>query len=302
MQTPDQPHQRLVINPLLGQPIVQSPGRMNRNEGVTQCPFCADITLGRWPASQETWARPNDFPPMRPPLGECFVLLYAREHELSFVQLGIPRTIAVIDMWQQVYMDLSSRYDCVMTFETSGEAIGQTQHHPHGQTYGVSFLPPTIAREQEQVIVEHARTGTCLFCTTLATELEGARTVVTTPNWVGFVPQWAKYPYEVHLYSRSHIANIGMIPRHSDAITELAVALQQIVQAYNTVYIAPMPYMLVIHQLADERYHLHIELLPVGRAPGKLKFAASSESGFGLWLNDAVPEAKAAELRAAIMK
>jgi UDPglucose--hexose-1-phosphate uridylyltransferase len=40
--------------------------------------------------------------------------------------------------------------------------------------------------------------------------------------------------------------------------------------------------------------------LPVGRAPGKLKFAASSESAFGLWLNDAVPDVKAAELRAAM--
>ncbi len=58
--------------------------------------------------------------------------------------------------------------------------------------------------------------------------------------------------------------------------------------------------MLVVHQLADERYHLHVELLPVARAPGKLKYAASAESGFGLWLNDALPEVKAQELRAAI--
>jgi len=74
----------------------------------------------------------------------------------------------------------------------------------------------------------------------------------------------------------------------------------QLVAAYTTIYQAPMPYMLALHQLANERYHFHIEVLPVGRAPGKLKFAASSESAFGLWLNDAVPEIKAAELRDAI--
>ena len=59
-----------------------------------------------------------------------------------------------------------------------------------------------------------------------------------------------------------------------------------------------MPYMLAVHQLADERFHLHIELLPVGRAPGKLKLAASSETAWGFWLNDALPEVAAAQLRA----
>jgi UDPglucose--hexose-1-phosphate uridylyltransferase len=70
------------------------------------------------------------------------------------------------------------------------------------------------------------------------------------------------------------------------------------VRAYNRAFAGPMPYMLALHQLADPRFHLHVELLPVGRAPGKLKLAASSEMAFGFWLNDALPEATAAELRA----
>ena len=294
------PNQRLILNPLLGEQVVQNPGRMNRREGAADCPFCADIAAVRWPVGQETWARPNDFPPMRPPLGECFVLLYARQHDLHFVDLGLDRVAAIVDLWQQMYVDLSPRYACVMSFENAGEAIGQTQHHPHGQTYGVSFIPPTIERELAHVVAEHAATGTCLFCTTLANEQQGPRVVIDTPHWLGFIPQWARYPYEVHLYARSHVANIGALPRGGDAAHELASTLLKIVAAYNTIYTAPMPYMLVLHQLADERYHLHLELLPVGRAPGKLKFAASSEAGFGLWLNDAVPERKAAELRTAI--
>ena len=63
-----------------------------------------------------------------------------------------------------------------------------------------------------------------------------------------------------------------------------------------------MPYMLGIHQLADERFHLHIEIQAVGRAPGKLKYAASSEALWGMWLNDSVPAEKAQELRTAIEK
>jgi UDPglucose--hexose-1-phosphate uridylyltransferase len=57
-----------------------------------------------------------------------------------------------------------------------------------------------------------------------------------------------------------------------------------------------------IHQLADVRFHLHVEILPVGRAPSKLKYAASSESIWGMWTNDSDPAEKAWELRAAIEK
>ncbi len=296
------PGQRLILNPLLGTNVVQTPGRMNRREGATDCPFCAAIARGEWPEGAATWARPNDFPPLRPPLGECYVLLYAREHDVSFVDLSPTRVAEIVDLWQRVYLDLSARYAGVMTFENAGAAIGQTQHHPHGQTYGVAFLPPTVEREMSEIAAVHDRDGGCLLCQTLATEATGPRVVIDTPHWLGFVPQWARYPYEVHLYSRAHVPNIGALPRDGDATRELADALLRLVRAYNVVYEAPMPYMLALHQLADPRYHFHIELLPVGRAPGKLKFAASSEAAFGLWLNDAVPDAKAAELRAAMAK
>jgi UDPglucose--hexose-1-phosphate uridylyltransferase len=301
--TPDPnaiPGQRLILNPLLGETVVQTPGRMNRREGATACPFCADIAAGLWPAGQATWVRPNDFPPLRPPVGECFVLLYAREHDLSFVDLGPEQLAAIVAMWQTVYRDLSARYAGVMTFENAGAAIGQTQSHPHGQTYGISFLPPTIQREMAQIIAVHEERGVCLLCEIVAQESGGPRIVAETPHWLAFVPQWARYPYEVQLAARQHLPNIGALPDDGAATRELATLLHQIIAAYHTVFQAPMPYMLALHQLADPRYHFHIDLLPMGRAPGKLKYAASSESAFGLWLNDAVPEIKAAELRAAL--
>jgi UDPglucose--hexose-1-phosphate uridylyltransferase len=295
-----QPDQRLVTNPLLGDVVVQTPSRMNRREGVLDCPFCADIASGRWPAGAETWARPNDFPALSPPLGECLVLLYARQHDITFAGLSTEQVAAVVDLWQTVYADLGSRYACVMIFENSGAAIGQTQSHPHGQAYGTSFVPSTIARERDHFTAACTATGRCLACDLLASEDDGPRRVIGTPHWLGFIPPYARYPYEVHLYARAHIGTLGELPRGGDAARELAESLLKLVRAYDQVYQAPMPSMLVVHQLADPAFHLHIELLPVGRAPGKLKFAASAESGFGLWLNDSLPEEKAAELLQAI--
>jgi UDPglucose--hexose-1-phosphate uridylyltransferase len=112
-----------------------------------------------------------------------------------------------------------------------------------------------------------------------------------------------RYPYETHLYPQRHVANLAEMLDHE--LRDLAALLLTVVQGYNALYdgaMAPMPYLLGIHQLADERFHLHVEILAIERAPGKLKYAASSESIWGLWTNDSSPVEKAQELREAIAK
>jgi UDPglucose--hexose-1-phosphate uridylyltransferase len=289
---------RLVWHPLLGEYLVQSPGRMQRREGMADCPFCADLTSGRVPPGTRAWIRPNDFPALRPPVGECYVLIYSAEHDRTFADLRADEALQVIGLWQDMHAELAPRYACVMSWETSGAEIGQTQPHPHGQTYGVAVVPPLLARELESAERSLAAGEGCVFCRLLEGEEGGPRVVVRGAHWLAFVPPYARYPYEVHVYARRHVSAVGGLARGGDEVRELAALLPRLIRVYNEVYEGPMPYMLAVHQLADERFHLHIELLPVGRAPGKLKLAASSEMAWGLWLNDALPEAKAAELRA----
>jgi len=290
----------IVWNPLLGEYGAQAPGRMRRREGTDACPFCADLTTGHVPPGTQAWIRPNDFPAFHPPTGECFVLIYSPDHDRTFADLSVADVVRIIGLWQQVYADLASRYACVMTWETSGAVIGQTQRHPHGQTYGVSIIPDMIQREMQSILLAEAKGRSCPFCELLHDEAHGPRVVFDGAHWLGYVPAFARYPYQVQLISRTHLNAITGFPLTGEAATELAGALLHIIRAYNTVFQAPMPYMLAIHQLADERFHLHIDLLPVGRAPGKLKLAASSEMAWGFWLNDSLPEAKAAELRAVL--
>lgn len=289
---------RLVWHPLLREYVAQSPGRMRRREDAADCPFCADLASGRVPPGTKTWIRPNDFPAFQPPVGECYVLIYSDEHNRTFADLRPEEVLPVIGLWQDLYDQLAPRYACVMTWETSGAVIGQTQRHPHGQTYGVAMVPPLLARELESVEQAHQAGDGCPFCRILAEEVQGARVVVAGEHWLAFVPPYARYPYETHIYARRHVSSLGGLQRAGDETRELAAVLPRIIQAYNQVFAGPMPYMLAVHQLADERFHLHIELLPVGRAPGKLKLAASSEMAWGFWLNDALPEVAAAELRA----
>jgi UDPglucose--hexose-1-phosphate uridylyltransferase len=291
---------RLVWNPFLDAHLAQAPSRMQRRELTEQCPFCADLTSGSVPPGTQAWIRANDFPPLQPPTGECYILIYRPEHDRSFADLSVPEVMGVIGLWQEVYRRLAPTYPVVMTWETSGEAIGQTQRHPHGQTFGLSVLPDTLARELAAVEGALAQGQGCPFCAEVEREGGGPRAVIAGEHWLAFVPEYARYPYQVHIAPRRHISAVVELEGDGQAAAELARLLLAVVRAYNHVYQAPMPYMLALHQLADARFHLHVELLPVGRAPGKLKLAASSESAWGFWINDALPEEKAAELRAAI--
>lgn len=299
----EEPLTPLIWNPILRQYVVNAPHRMNRREGTTACPFCADISDGRVSAETQVWLHPNDFPPLQPPVGEAYVVIYNRDHGRTFTQLSVDEVYAVTRLWRDLYRDLASRYPAVMIFENSGDAIGQTQHHPHGQAFGLSVIPPTLERELETVVQDEAAGRGCPFCRVQA-ELSGSEyEVAANESWQAFLPPYVRYPYETHLYPRRHVANLaGMSDQE---LHDLAAPLLQVVHGYNTLYggaMAPMPYMLGIHQLADERFHLHIEIQAVGRAPGKLKYAASSESLWGQWTNDSRPAEKARELRDAIAK
>lgn len=292
-----------IWNPILRQYLLSAPHRMNRREGTDACPFCADISSGKVAPDAHVWLHPNDFPPMFPPTGEAYVVIYSQDHQRNFTQLSADEVYEVARLWRDLYRDLASRYASVMIFENSGEAIGQTQHHPHGQAYGLAKIPPILERELETVIQEDEAGRGCPFCRQRGELIEQRSEVAANANWQAFLPPYAHYPYETHLYPRRHCANLDRM--RDDELRDLASLLLDVIRGYNTLYdgaMAPMPYMLGIHQLADERFHLHVEILAVGRAPGKLKYAASSESLWGLWTNDSNPAEKARELTIAIEK
>jgi len=292
----------LIWNPILHQYLINAPNRMNRREGTNICPFCEDIREGKVGAGTQVWLHPNDFPPFHPPVGEAYVVIYNRDHSRTFTQLTVDEVYSVTLLWRDLYRDLASRYPTVMIFENSGESIGQTQHHPHGQAYGVSFIPPVLERELETVLQNDREGRGCPFCLVRA-ELSGSEYEVTAnATWEAFLPPYARYPYETHFYPRRHLANLAEM--RDAELRDLAAVLLQVVQGYNALSdgtMAPMPYLLGLHQLVDTRFHLHVEILAMSRAPGKLKYAASSESLWGLWTNDSSPVQKARELREAIV-
>ncbi|HEY9854679.1 MAG TPA: galactose-1-phosphate uridylyltransferase, partial [Stenomitos sp.] len=241
--------------------------------------------------------------PVRPSTGICEVVLYSPVHNTTLADRSVAEIERLIRVWTDRYQELGRRpeIDYVFIFENKGEAIGVTLHHPHGQIYAFSYLPPKIERELASQAKHHAKTGRCLHCDVLAEERrDGRRIVAENEHFVAIIPFYARYPYEVHLYAKGHLRSLldfGPAERR-----DFARMLKTILKKYDALFGFALPYMMVMHQAPTDGQehpgsHFHVEFYPPNRTATKLKYLAGCESGAGTFINDTLPEEKAAEMR-----
>ncbi len=186
--------------------------------------------------------------------------------------------------------------------ENRGEEIGVTLHHPHGQIYAFPFVPPIPARELAESLAHHRAHGRGLLEDHIAGELaDGRRMLYASERAVAFVPVCARYAYEVWVAPRRPVPDFTGLDEAERV--ELARALKTVLMKYDALWQRTMPYVMVSHQAptdgaAHPEAHLHLELYPYYRMPGRLKYLAGCELGAGTFTADTLPEDKAAELRA----
>jgi UDPglucose--hexose-1-phosphate uridylyltransferase len=246
--------------------------------------------------------------PTAPGRGVCEVVVYSDDHDATLASLGERRIHNLIEVWADRYRELGAREEVayVFIFENKGEAIGVTLHHPHGQIYGFPFIPPRPAKELRAAReYREQNDGSCLHCDVLAQEHEdGRRVVVKGEHFTAFIPFYAHFPFEVHLYARRcapSIADLDADERH-----DLASVLKRLLVGYDDLFGFSLPYMMVMHQAPTDGddyggiAHFHIEFYPPNRTGEKLKYQAGSETGAGAFIMDVLPEESAETLRGKI--
>lgn len=282
------------------------------------CPFCPGS--GRVPEDYDVLIYPNDFPAftvpppqpaiegddfykVRPSLGKCDVVLYSPNHHASLPHLPVDHLVKLVRLWRSRFLELKGtpgiRY--VLIFENKGAVIGVTMPHPHGQVYAFPFIPPRIEKELAAARAHRRRLRRCLYCDILKKERrDGRRIIAENAAFTAFIPFYARWPYEVHIFSRRHLGTLEHFrPSEERGLAEI---LKWVTLKYDNLYETSFPYMMLLHQApARGRYpyfHFHIEFYPPHRSKEKLKYLASVETGSGTFLNDSLAEEKAAELRA----
>lgn len=241
--------------------------------------------------------------------GRCEVVCFTPDHTTSSAQLSPTRMRTVIAAWADRTTALfqTGQVDQVYCFENRGEEIGVTLHHPHGQIYGYPFTTPRTRRMLDSARNYRRSTGQDLFAETLAAEhraagsADGGRIIAVTENWTAFVPAWARWPVEIHVYPHREVRTLPGLTEAERA--DLADLYLDILARGDRLFGSPLPYISGWHQAplsaAGTDFRLHLQLFSIRRAENKLKFLAGSESGMGAFINDIPPEEMAVRLREA---
>jgi UDPglucose--hexose-1-phosphate uridylyltransferase len=240
--------------------------------------------------------------------GVCEVVLYSDEHDATLAGMSEKRIRNLVEVWADRYEDLGSLdyVDYVFIFENKGEAIGVTLHHPHGQIYAYPFVPPRPKKELEAAKrYRDENGGRCLHCDLLVGEhQDGRRLVVKGEHFTAFIPFYAHFPYEAHVYARRCAPSIADLAGKERR--DLARVLKRLLMGYDGLFGFSLPYMMVMHQAPTDGddhggiAHFHIEFYPPNRTADKLKYLAGSETGAGAYIVDALPEETARTLREAV--
>lgn len=241
--------------------------------------------------------------PTRPAIGHCDVVVFTQDAQTSLGMLSLEHLQLLLDVWAERTNLLGNRSDIayVMPFQNRGAEVGVTLHHPHGQIYAYSSIPPVPARMQEIAQEHYDRHHRGALQDLIQREIDDeVRLLYLGKHAVAFVPVCARYPFEVWVAPIEPVGTFDELSTVQRA--DLARALQIVLRKFDALWNRPFPYLMVWYQAPVDgqphpESHLHAEFYPPYRTRDKLKHLAGTEIGAGLFAMDTLPEDSAASLR-----
>lgn len=304
-------------NPFTEEYTLVAPHRLRRPwQPHDFCPFCPgapetghgwDVLIipNKYPLLVENPPEPisHELFSTFPAKGATLVVVETPHHDVDDIS-DLPRDhvakvlAAVVETQRKTEKNPHAVY--FLFFRNKGKEIGVSLTHPHSQIYVLPVVPPRVELEMRNSEKWYKTHGQCLHCRVISKE--ETRVVYQNASWRAFVPFYARWPHEVHLYPRRHVSRLTELA--PEEVSELADALKKTLCALKKVADKPMPYILVLHQAPLRQslpyYHLHFEIYGMYRPDGKLKYAAGAELGASLYTLETTPEEAAERLRKAV--
>lgn len=240
----------------------------------------------------------------RPAEGHCEVVVFSKDPAGSLTAMPLNQIRLLLDVWADRYEVISRnpKIQYILPFENRGVEVGVTLHHPHGQIYSYPFVPPVprkMSESQERYFIKHGRT--VLQDLIDGEKRDRARIIHEGASSISFIPICARYAYETWVAPLRPVASLGELS--ADERDDFARTLKITLAKFDGLWAQPFSYLMALYAApvngaAREGWHFHIEFYPPYRAKSRLKFLAGTEIGAGIFVNDTLPEEKAAELRA----
>ncbi len=290
-------------------------------DSTEKCPFCPGAPeIG----SRSDWkviVLPNKYPalipnPPEPSIvssklmkpskaqGICEVVIETPSHEGDFDILPLGHVVEYINTLvnEQIKLLKKPFIKYVAIFKNKGREIGVSLTHPHSQIYGLPFIPKKILDEYESFKTYYREHGICLLCDIVREEIATKKHIIYENKYFLILfPFYAKWPYEIHVYSKKHISSLTQL--NIEERTHLADTIRVVVSIYNNLFEKEkeIPYIMVFHQKPpeanDNYFHLHLEFYQPYRDKDKKKYAAGIELGFGVFTHDLDPREEIVKLR-----
>jgi len=266
------------------------------------CPFCPGAPEVGY--DYDVCILPNRFPSFIPGsnilleedelqkngYGKQNVFIFSSEHDKNLVDQPISRIAKLLtEIGKQVaihYQD--KRIQAVVAFENSGSEFGPSIKHPHGQMFALPFVPKRLLPTQKQ----------CIICEHIAKNDYQNNIIEETNNAFLVCPPYARFPFEMHIFPKNHFASLNNL--NYNTLTDIAKLTKLGLQLLAAIKTGKMSYMLLIYVAPKTHlhdYHLRIEIVPINKPFGGRKYLGGLELGFGVFVNPAIPEEIAAQLR-----
>ncbi|MFP5384495.1 MAG: galactose-1-phosphate uridylyltransferase [Bacteriovoracia bacterium] len=240
--------------------------------------------------------------PTRPSLGVCEVVVFTQDPESSLGELPEKRIELILKVLAERTQELGKieTIEYVLPFENKGVEMGVTLHHPHGQIYSYSFIPPVQERFLSSMKEFWMENQLSLMEKIIADEKKaGVRIIEETESTICFIPAFARYPYETWVAPKRRIGFLQEMT--NEEFIDLSKVLKNLLRRYDKLWERPFPYLMTINQAPVKGLHPYahffFQFTPPYRTKDRLKHLAGTELGAGVFVNDSLPEEKARELK-----
>lgn len=225
--------------------------------------------------------------------GHCDVVVYTPEQSGNLHTVGQTTRRLLLAAWNDRYADLFAQ-GCkyVLPFESRGDAVGVTLHHPHGQIYAFPFVPQ-VQRDAAKGFQDGYDLAAHMG------EVRETYGVAEAGGIDAVCPPFARFPYETWLIPRRPVK--GPWEFTEDEADGFAHLLGDMTRRYDALFGQATPYMLSLHAAPvglEDRWQFSAQFYPLMRAPGRIKYLASVEQSTGAFTVDVMPESAAQALRA----
>lgn len=198
--------------------------------------------------------------------GECRVICFSPQHNLTLPEMSLQSIAKVIETWQAQFSELIAKYKWVQIFENKGAVMGCSNPHPHGQIWASDFVPNEVEKEQQNQQRYFTKNQSPLLLDYAEQELQlNERIVEQNDDWLVVVPYWATWPFETLLLPKQKLATWSEMSTSQKV--SLAKILKSLLSRYDRLFNVSFPYSMGWHSApniadANQYWQLHAHFYP----------------------------------------